>query len=294
MALGYRVETFVIRTRFAPSPTGPLHLGHAYSAITAHDFARVQGGEFLLRIEDIDQSRARPIWEAQILDDLHWLGLTWHGPVLRQSERLTTYSKAIEILNAAGFLYCCTCTRRDIAQAVSAPQEGVLTHSSPDSTVYPGTCRSSDETIKRIEGAPLRLNMALALNGRSSVSFMELISLQSLPKININNTKYIIDKIGDIVILRKNEEAAYHLAVVVDDAAQDITHVVRGDDLKLATPIHAVLQQLLGLPTPTYMHHPLIRDETGKRLAKRDDAKAISKFRAEGATPAGIRAMIGL
>ena len=294
MILSYRVETFVIRTRFAPSPTGPLHLGHAYSAITAHDFARVQGGEFLLRIEDIDQSRARPVWEAQILDDLHWLGLTWHGPVLRQSERLTTYSEAIEILNAAGLLYCCTCTRRDIAQAVSAPQEGVLTHSCPDSTVYPGTCRSSDETIKRIEGAPLRLNMALALNGRSSVSFMELISSQSLPKININNTKYIIDKIGDIVILRKNEEAAYHLAVVVDDAAQDITHVVRGDDLKLATPIHAVLQQLLGLPTPTYMHHPLIRDETGKRLAKRDDAKAISKFRAEGATPAGIRAMIGL
>ena len=248
----------------------------------------------MLRIEDIDQSRARPVWEAQILDDLHWLGLTWHGPVLRQSERLTTYSEAIKILNAAGLLYCCTCTRRDIAQAVSAPQEGVLTHSCPDSTVYPGTCRSSDETIKRIEGAPLRLNMALALNGRSSVSFMELISLQSLPKININNTKYIIDKIGDIVILRKNEEAAYHLAVVVDDAAQDITHVVRGDDLKLATPIHAVLQQLLGLPTPTYMHHPLIRDETGKRLAKRDDAKAISKFRAEGATPAGIRAMIGL
>ena len=294
MVLGYRVETFVIRTRFAPSPTGPLHLGHAYSAITAHDFARVQGGEFLLRIEDIDQSRARPVWEAQILDDLHWLGLTWHGPVLRQSKRLTTYSEAIEILNAAGLLYCCTCTRRDIAQAVSAPQEGVLTNSCPDSTVYPGTCRSSDETIKRIEGAPLRLNMALALNGRSSVSFMELISSQSLPKININNTKYIIDKIGDIVILRKNEEAAYHLAVVVDDAAQDITHVVRGDDLKLATPIHAVLQQLLGLPTPTYMHHPLIRDETGKRLAKRDDAKAISKFRAEGATPAGIRAMIGL
>ena len=294
MVLGYRVETFVIRTRFAPSPTGPLHLGHAYSAITAHDFARVQGGEFLLRIEDIDQSRARPVWEAQILDDLHWLGLTWHGPVLRQSERLTTYSEAIEILNAAGLLYCCTCTRRDIAQAVSAPQEGVLTNSCPDSTVYPGTCRSSDETIKRIEGAPLRLNMALALNGRSSVSFIELISLQSLPKVNINNVKYIIDKIGDIVILRKNEEAAYHLAVVVDDAAQDITHVVRGDDLKLATPIHAVLQQLLGLPTPTYMHHPLIRDETGKRLAKRDDAKAISKFRAEGATPAGIRAMIGL
>tara|TARA_B110000240_G_scaffold110358_1_gene124057 strand:+ start:74 stop:958 length:885 start_codon:yes stop_codon:yes gene_type:complete len=294
VVLGYRVETFVIRTRFAPSPTGPLHLGHAYSAITAHDFARVQGGEFLLRIEDIDQSRARPVWEAQILDDLHWLGLTWHGPVLRQSERLTTYSEAIEILNAAGLLYCCTCTRRDIAQAVSAPQEGVLTNSCPDSTVYPGTCRSSDETIKRIEGAPLRLNMALALNGRSSVSFMELISLQSLPKVNINNVKYIIDKIGDIVILRKNEEAAYHLAVVVDDAAQDITHVVRGDDLKLATPIHAVLQQLLGLPTPTYMHHPLIRDETGKRLAKRDDAKAISKFRAEGATPAGIRAMIGL
>ena len=136
--------------------------------------------------------------------------------------------------------------------------------------------------------------MEVALSGKNSVRFMELISFQSLPNINISNTQYIIDKIGDIVILRKNLEAAYHLAVVLDDAAQGITHVVRGADLKSATPIHAVLQQLLGLATPTYMHHPLICDENGKRLAKRDDAKAISKFRSEGATPAGIRAMIGL
>lgn len=284
----------MIRTRFAPSPTGPLHLGHAYSAITAHDFARTQGGEFLLRIEDIDKARARPVWEAQIIDDLTWLGLTWHGPVLRQSERLATYSEAVKILNAAGLLYSCTCTRRDITEAVLAPQEGVLANSCPYGVVYPGTCRPSDQAIKRIEGAPLRLNMMLALNGKSAVSFMEKISLQSLPKINISTSKYMFDKIGDIVISRKNNEAAYHLAVVVDDAAQNITHIVRGEDLKSTTPIHAVLQQLLGLPTPTYMHHPLIRDEAGKRLAKRDDAKAISKFRAEGATPAGIRAMIGL
>ena len=283
----------MIRTRFAPSPTGPLHLGHAYSAITAHDFAHAQGGQFLLRIEDIDQSRARAVWIAEILDDLNWLGLTWHGPVLRQSERLASYSEAVQTLDAAGLLYCCTCTRQDIKQALSAPQEGDLAHSGPDGMVYPGTCRPYGKTMTQVGGA-LRLNMEVALNGKSSVRFMELVSLQSLPKINISNTEYIIDKIGDIVISRKNLEVAYHLAVVLDDAAQGITHVVRGADLKSATPIHAVLQQLLGLATPTYMHHPLIRDENGKRLAKRDDAKAISKFRSEGATPAGIRAMIGL
>ena len=283
----------MIRTRFAPSPTGPLHLGHAYSAITAHDFAHAQGGQFLLRIEDIDQSRARAVWVAQILDDLDWLGLTWHGPVLRQSERLDTYSEAVQTLNAAGLLYCCTCTRQDIKQALSAPQEGNLAHSGPDGVIYPGTCRPNGKTIAQVEGA-LRLNMEAALSGKSSVRFMELISLQSLPKINISNTQYIIDKIGDIVISKRNLEAAYHLAVVLDDAAQGITHVVRGADLKSATPIHAVLQQLLRLATPTYVHHRLIRDENGKRLAKRDDAKAISEFRSEGATPAGIRAMIGL
>ena len=283
----------MIRTRFAPSPTGPLHLGHAYSAIIAHDFAHAQGGQFLLRIEDIDQSRARAVWVAQILDDLDWLGLTWHGPVLRQSERLASYSEAVQTLNAAGLLYYCTCTRQDIKQALSAPQEGNLAHSGPDGVIYPGTCRPNGKTIAQVEGA-LRLNMEVALNGKSSVRFMELISLQSLPKINISNTQYIIDKTGDIVISKRNLEAAYHLAVVLDDAAQGITHVVRGADLKSATPIHVVLQQLLGLTTPTYMHHPLIRDKNGKRLAKRDDAKAISKFRSEGATPAGIRAMIGL
>ena len=283
----------MIRTRFAPSPTGPLHLGHAYSAITAHDFAHAKDGQFLLRIEDIDQSRAKTVWVAQILDDLDWLGLTWHGPVLRQSERLASYSEAVQTLNAAGLLYYCTCTRQDITQALSAPQEGISTHSGPDGLVYPGTCRPYGKTKNQVEGA-LRLNMAAALNGRSSVRFMELISLQSLPKINISNTKYIIDKIGDIVISKRNLEAAYHLAVVLDDAAQGITHVVRGADLKSATPIHAVLQKRRGLTTPIYMHHPLIRDENGKRLAKRDDAKAISKFRSEGATPAGIRTMIGL
>ena len=283
----------MIRTRFAPSPTGPLHLGHAYSAITAHDFARAQGGEFLLRIEDIDQSRSRAVWVAQILDDLDWLGLNWHGPVLRQSERMASYSEALQTLNAAGLLYCCTCTRQDITQAMSAPQEGVLTISGPDGIVYPGTCRKYSKAINQIEGA-LRLNMAVALNSRSSVRFMELTSLQSPPLIHITNTQYIIDRIGDIVISRKNLEAAYHLAVVLDDAAQGITHVVRGADLKSTTPIHVVLQQLLGLVTPTYMHHPLIRDESGKRLAKRDDAKSISKFREEGATPEEIRTMIGL
>lgn len=254
-------------TRFAPSPTGPLHLGHAYSAMVAHDMAQAAGGTFLLRIEDIDRSRARPEWEQQIYDDLHWIGLSWPTPVLRQSGNLGAYRKAIETLWDHGLLYPCSCNRKDILAAASAPQEGAPLIG-PDGIIYPGTCRH-DPTGPCPTDAPLRLNMTRAA-----------------PELSAN--------IGDVVLLRRDMNTSYHLSVVVDDAAQEITDVVRGEDLEDATPIHKLLQKLLGYPTPRYHHHRLIRDENGKRLAKRDDARALSKFRTEGATPNDIRRLVGL
>ncbi|MDA9291314.1 tRNA glutamyl-Q(34) synthetase GluQRS [bacterium] len=283
----------MIRTRFAPSPTGPLHLGHAYSAITAHDFARRQGGMFLLRIEALDQSRARPEWEAQIFDDLAWLGLTWDGPVLRQATRSAAYEAALTALLGRGLIYGCKCSRRDIAQAASAPQEGTPPNWGPDGLVYPGTCRPHI-TGHLLAGPARRLDMAAALAGCSEIAFQELSDDLITPIDHINNVDHFIDNIGDAVLARSDGAAAYHLAVVVDDAAQDITHVVRGADLLSTTPIHALLQHLLGYAKPIYHHHALIRDSNGKRLAKRDDAKAIAKFRSEGASPDDIRAMVGL
>ena len=283
----------MIRTRFAPSPTGPLHLGHAYSAIIAHDFARQQGGAFLLRIEDLDQSRARPEWEAQIFDDLAWLGLTWDGPVLRQAARSAAYEAALSSLSDRGLLYGCACSRRDIADAASAPQEGVEPIWGPDGLIYPGTCRPSKSSTPD-DRAARRLNMTTALSNCPKIAFQELATVLQTAENHLINTSHFIDNIGDIVLSRRSGDAAYHLAVVVDDAAQHITHVVRGADLLSATPIHALLQHLLNYPTPIYHHHALIRDPDGKRLAKRDDAKAIAKFRGEGASPDDIRAMVGL
>ena len=259
-------------TRFAPSPTGPLHLGHAYSALCAHDMARAAGGTCLLRIEDIDRSRARDSWEAQIYDDLRWLGLSWPMPVMRQSARGGAYRAALDQLWAAGLLYVCTCTRRDIKDALSAPQEGAPLLG-PDGLIYPGTCRAKPLPPARPANAVLRLNMAKATGDDPD---------------NLTGT------IGDVVLARQDMGTSYHLSVVVDDAAQHITHVVRGEDLADATPIHTLLQRLLGLPTPQYHHHRLIRDDAGRRLAKRDDARAIAKFRADGASPNDIRQMVGL
>ncbi len=276
-----------MRTRFAPSPTGPLHLGHAFSALLAYDMAQKAGGEFHLRIEDIDQSRARAEWEAQIYDDLAWLGLTWPTPVMRQSDRMSVYKDALGLLDSKGLLYRCTCNRRDIEAAISAPQEGVKPVFGPDGMIYPGTCRNAAHTD---DAAALRLDMAKACdlladhfplgfgdNGQHSITASELI----------NN-------VGDIVLARRDMGTSYHLSVVLDDATQNVTDVVRGQDLFEATKIHVLLQHLLDLPTPRYHHHRLIRDQAGKRLAKRDDARAIAKYRADGATPADIREMVGL
>ena len=279
------------RTRFAPSPTGPLHLGHAYSAILAHDSARAVGGAFLLRIDDIDQSRARPIWEKQIHDDLAWLGLTWDGPPRRQSDHLAEYQATLDRLAARGLTYPCRCTRRDIREAASAPQEGPAPVG-PDGLVYPGTCRARPMTAAQGTDA-IRLNMQAALAALPDLpAFTE--TGPDHPGQHPIDPARMTDAVGDVVLARPGMGASYHLSVVVDDAAQAISHVIRGADLFEATAIHVVLQRLLGLPSPIYHHHRLIRDAAGTRLAKRDDARAIATYRAEGATPQDIRRMVGL
>lgn len=275
-------------TRFAPSPTGPLHLGHAYSAILAHDMARAEGGTFLLRMEDTDLERCRPEYDQLIQDDLAWLGLAWDGPILRQSSCIARYNSRLEPLEAKGLLYPCSCTRSDIRAALAAPQEGVAHQ------VYPGTCRGRP-MASRLPGDALRLDLAAAL---IALSGADLAFLETGPA---HAGRHLVDpdeaktQIGDVVLSRKGEDiVAYFLASAFDDADQGITHVIRGEDLFDFTPVQVILQHLFGLPTPTYHHHRLIRDDQGKRLAKRDDARALSKYRAEGATPADIRRMVGL
>ncbi|MEL7164260.1 MAG: tRNA glutamyl-Q(34) synthetase GluQRS [Pseudomonadota bacterium] len=281
-------------TRFAPSPTGPLHLGHAYSALLAHDMARAAGGRFLLRIEDIDTTRARPEWVQAIYDDLAWLGLTWDAPPIRQSDRIPAHEAALRQLWDRQLLYPCTCTRKDILSALDAPQEGVEPAFGPDGLIYPGTCRGAPRTGVFPTGATLRLDMDAALEqtGKDTLGFTETgTPTGNSPQTVLYKTEALLNNLGDIVLSRRDFVGSYHLSVVLDDAAQEITHVIRGADLFDATQIHVVLQNLLQLPTPTYHHHTLIRDDAGKRLAKRDDARAIAKYRANGATPAVIRDM---
>lgn len=277
-------------TRFAPSPTGPLHLGHAYSALIAQSRASQRGGRFLLRMEDIDPARAKPEWEAQIYEDLAWLGLSWEQPVLRQSQNLPRYREALDQLSALGVLYPCRCSRGDIRAALSAPQEGAPMVG-PDGVIYPRLCCARDMAQAGPSDA-IRLDMAKATALTGPVSFTETGPLRT--GIHQLSPEEMAREIGDVVLARRDFGTSYHLSVVVDDAAQGVTEAVRGIDLFEATPIHALLQQLLGLPSPAYFHHDLIRDEAGKRLAKRDDARALSRYRAEGYGPDDIRRMIGL
>ena len=282
-------------TRFAPSPTGPLHLGHAYSALLAHDMARAQGGAFHLRIEDIDQTRARAQWEAQILDDLQWLGIRWDGAVIRQSSNVPIYQQALQNLWDRGLLFTCTCNRKDIMAAMSAPQEGGALAYGPDGLIYPGTCRGNDCKAGQMpmpRDTALRLDMDKALQSLGTPAYLEFDeagrgAIRTSPA-------QMLTEVGDIILSRKDFPGSYHLSVVLDDAALNVSDVVRGHDLFDATKIHVALQMLLGLATPRYHHHPLIRDDQGKRLAKRDDARAIAKYRAAGATPEDIRVMVGL
>ncbi|SIN91129.1 tRNA glutamyl-Q(34) synthetase GluQRS [Vannielia litorea] len=277
-------------TRFAPSPTGPLHLGHAFSALLAHDMARSAGGRFLLRIDDLDQSRARPEWEAQLKGDLAWLGLTWPEPCRRQSDHLADYRAALDRLTARGLTYPCQCSRRDISAAASAPQEGAP-HFGPDGLIYPGTCRARSMSEAR-PGDAIRLDIEKALGQGALPGFTETGPAHAGQ--HLLTADYLLTGIGDPVLARPQMGASYHLSVVVDDAAQGVTHVIRGEDLFTATFLHRFLQHLLDLPTPAYHHHALIRDAAGKRLAKRDDARAIARYRDDGLTPEQIRSMVDL
>jgi glutamyl-Q tRNA(Asp) synthetase len=253
--------------RFAPSPNGYLHLGHAYSALLNFDLARACGGRFLLRVEDIDRARARPEFEAAIYEDLSWLGLSWETPVRRQSEHFDDYARALEKLDALGLLYACDCTRGEISRAVGGRENWPR---DPDGApLYPGTCRDKPRRpareILRAGGVALRLDMAKAA---TAVEW------------------------GDAVLARKDVPASYHLAVVVDDALQGVTDVVRGKDLLHATSLHRLLQRLLGLPEPAYQHHDLVLDERSEKLAKSRSSKTLRQLRAEGATPEDVRRSI--
>jgi glutamyl-Q tRNA(Asp) synthetase len=269
-------------TRFAPSPTGYLHLGHVRSALEGWRAAREAGGRFLLRIEDIDHTRCRPEYEAAILDDLAWLGLDWDGPVRRQSEHSDDYRTALAQLDAAGLLYPCFCTRRqiqaEIARAGGAPQ-GEL------GAPYPGICRrlSPAEREQRRLTAPdyaLRLDVGAALSRTGPLEWCE----------GETPVKTEPASLGDVVLARKEVPTSYHLAVTVDDALQGVTLVTRGADLFPATHIHRLLQALLGLPSPRYRHHPLLTDASGRRLAKRDKALTIRSMREAGTSPADVMA----
>ncbi len=272
-------------TRFAPSPTGRLHLGHAHAALVAADRAAETGGRFLLRIEDIDAGRCRPEYEAGIFEDLAWLGLTWETPVWRQSEHLESHRAALARLQAEGLLYPCFCTRKDIqaeiAASPSAPQ-------GPDGPLYPGTCRRLDAGARAdrlAAGDPhaLRLDMAAALARAGGP--LDWHDRRAGPQ------RGRPERFGDVVLARKDTPTSYHLAVTLDDAAQGVTEVTRGEDLFEATHLHRLLQALLGLPVPVWHHHALLTDSTGRRLAKRDDARALATLRADGLEPAEVRAL---
>lgn len=260
-----------LTTRFAPSPTGRLHLGHAVSAVLSHDMARRAGGRFLLRIEDIDTGRAREAFVAGIEEDLRWLGLAWDGPVVRQSTRMALYAAALDRLRAMGLVYPCVCTRADIAASASAPH-GV------DGALYPGTCRGRDDLDLSGPHA-WRLDVGAAIARTGELCWTDgrqgRVAVGAVP-------------IGDVVLARKDIGTSYHLAVTVDDAAQGVTDIVRGVDLFAATHVHRLLQALLDLPTPRYHHHPLIVDAAGRRLAKRDGALSLAALRDAGTDPEKI------
>jgi len=239
-------------------------------------------------MEDTDLERCRADHDAQIQDDLAWLGLTWDGPIHRQSEHIDSYNARLEALDGKGLLYPCSCSRSDIRAALAAPQEGVAFN------LYPGTCRHRS-MASRQPGDALRLNLAAALDRLATADLGFTETGPAHAGHHRVDQPRALDQIGDVVLCRKGEEiVAYFLASTFDDADQGITHVIRGEDLHDFTSVQVILQHLFGLPTPIYHHHRLIRDELGKRLAKRDDARALAKYRAEGATPAEVRRMVGL
>jgi len=279
----------VFVTRFAPSPTGLLHRGHAFSALTAHEAARDAGGRFLLRIEDIDRIRCRPEYEAAILEDLAWLGLEWGTPVRRQSDHMAEYQAALDALAARGLIYRCFRTRREIAEAIEAAPHGTM-------EAWRGSPLAPAEEQRRLEtGEAYAWRLSLdaaerALGGVAGLTFIEQGQgphgeqglIQARPEVG-----------GDVVLARKDVGVAYHLAVAHDDALQGVTHAIRGQDLFEATHVQRLLQALLGLPTPTYRHHRLLTGLDGKRFAKRDGAQTLRSLREAGMTAPELRAEMG-
>ncbi len=273
-------------TRFAPSPSGRLHLGHAYSALFAAKAARDAGGRFLLRIEDIDKGRSRSEYETGIYEDLAWLGLRWDEPVRRQSDHMADYRHALGRLEAEGLVYPCFCTRKDLreeaARSIAAPH-------GPDGPLYLGTCRhrSAAEAAERVasgEAFALRLDMARAAARTGPLTFTDRV---------LGKTAVEPESCGDVVLARKDIATSYHLAVIWDDALQGVTLVTRGMDLLHATHIHRILQALLGLSEPEYHHHRLLTDDSGRRFAKRDRAETIRAMREAGQPAHAVRARAG-
>jgi len=274
--------------RFAPSPNGPLHLGHALSALVTWDAAQKLGGTALLRIEDIDTARCRPEFVAALFEDLGWLGLEWPEPVLLQSERFEIYAAAANRLRAMDLLYPCFCSRSDIAQNA--------TGTDPDGApLYPGTCRhlSNAERIERLErgdAVQFRLDTEAAM-ARAGMLTFSVVGPTVLDRPQIRYAKP--ERWGDVVLQRKDMPTSYHLGVVVDDAAQGITHVTRGRDLEAATDIHVLLQMLLGLPTPIYFFHRLLLGDDGQKLSKSKGSQSLADLRAQGWTPDDVRRAVG-
>lgn len=262
------MANLMIVTRFAPSPTGRLHLGHAYSAVLGHRLAREAGGRFLVRIEDLDPGRCRPEFVDGIVEDLDWLGIAPAEKPLVQSERARTYAAELERLKTMGLVYPCFCTRADIAQSLAAP------HGNAESG-YPGTCRGLPDDPGRRASTPhsWRLDVAKAIDRVGLLGWTETSGLR------FDSSR---DQIDDAILARKDAPASYHLACVVDDADSGVTTVVRGSDLRPSTPIQRLLQALLDLPEPTYLHHPLVLHDDGRRLAKRDLAPTLAAMRASG------------
>ncbi|HEY2358917.1 MAG TPA: tRNA glutamyl-Q(34) synthetase GluQRS [Phenylobacterium sp.] len=276
-------------TRFAPSPTGYLHRGHAFSAMTAFEAARAAGGRFILRIEDIDRTRCRPEYEAAVYEDLGWLGLEWETPVRRQSEHMADYGAALRELSERGLTYRCFRTRREVAEAIESAPHGAM-------EAFRGEALSADEETRRVEAGEAyawRLSLAAAeraLGGFDSLDFVE----DGVGPDGENGLIPARPQVGgDVVLARKDVGVAYHLAVTVDDALQGVTQVIRGQDLFEATHVQRLLQALLALPAPTYRHHRLLTGPDGKRFAKRDNSQTLRELRASGMTAAELRREMG-
>ena len=275
--------------RFAPSPNGRLHLGHAYSALVTWNAARLLGGTALLRIEDIDAERSKPEFVTAITEDLTWLGLDWPEPVMQQSHRMAVYADAGNHLRAQGLLYPCFCSRSEIAAAAMATD--------PDGApLYPGTCRHLDrgtqiERLERGDPVQFRLDTEAATARTGMLTFTAVGPLVTdRPQVRYARP----ERWGDVVLQRKGTPTSYHLSVVVDDAAQGVTHVTRGRDMEAATDIHVLLQMLLGLPSPIYHFHRLILDDEGKKLSKSKGSQSLADLRALGWTPDDVRRAVGL